>query len=116
MEAGSARAAGDELAFCRALMDRFALRLVCVTRGNRGSLLCDSRGFDEHAGFQVRVKDTVGAGDAFTAGLVHGLMQGKSLNDLNQGANRMGAWVASQAGGMPRVPETGLQEALMTVA
>ena len=101
-----------DLAFCRILIDRFHLKLVCVTRGRKGSLLCDSSGIDEHPGFQVKVKDTVGAGDAFTAGLIHGLMQGKCLRDLNQSANRMGAWVASQAGGMPEFPETSIEEAL----
>jgi fructokinase len=80
----------------------FGLDLVCVTRGSRGSLLVRESECDEHPGFSVRVQDLVGAGDAFTAALAHHLLRGSSLRVINEAANRMGAWVASQAGATPR--------------
>ncbi len=52
-------------------------------------------------GFKVPVADTVGSGDAFTAGLVHEYLHGASLDGMNQVANRVGAWVASEVGAMP---------------
>ena len=55
----------------------------------------------EHPGFSVKIADTVGAGDAFTAALVHHALRGSSLAAMNVAANRMGAWVASQEGAMP---------------
>jgi fructokinase len=107
---------GDEvLGFCRELLRQFDLQLVCVTRGADGSLLCDRNHADEHPGFRVQVKDTVGAGDAFTAALVHGLLRGTPLAEMNDLANRMGAWVASCSGAMPPVPEEGLPRALSRV-
>jgi fructokinase len=98
----------------RKLLLSYDLQLICVTRGNHGSLLisCDERA--EHSGFKVRVADTVGAGDAFTAALVHGHLQKESLTQINENANRVGAWVASQAGGMP-TPERDLEHTLAEV-
>ncbi len=110
----------DELAAARRLIEIYDLRLVCVTRGGRGSLLVRRSGSDrdlnasEHPGFRVRVADTVGAGDAFTAGLVHEYLRGaelgrKNLDEMNEVANRVGAWVASEVGAMP-VPKGGALE------
>jgi fructokinase len=81
----------------------YDLRLVCVTRGEKGSLLVAEGASDEHPGFRVTVADTVGAGDAFTATLVHHFLRGAALPTINEAANRMGAWVASHPGGTPQV-------------
>ena len=43
----------------------------------------------------------VGAGDAFTAGLVRHYLRKSPLAKMNDAANRLGAWVASQKGAMP---------------
>jgi len=101
----------DDASFCRELMQKFELQWVCVTYGSEGSLLCNELHEHRHPGFRVTIKDTVGSGDAFTAGLVHGMMNGESLAEINELANRMGAWVASSSGGMPK-PEAGLRQAL----
>lgn len=98
--------------FATTLIRRFDLNLVCITRGAQGSLLASPTHFDEHPGFRVEVKDTVGSGDAFTAGLVHEYLQAGSLARMNQTANQMGAWVASCSGAMPRPPEAGLRKTL----
>lgn len=85
----------------RRLLERYPVKLVCVTLGSRGSLLVTRNESDRHAGLATRVKDTVGAGDAFTAALTHYYLEGAPLAVLNEAGNRWGAWVASQAGGMP---------------
>ena len=103
---------GAESSFCQHLLDHFDLQLVCVTRGANGSLMVDRNGMHEHSGFPVEVADTVGAGDAFTAGLVHERLRGGTLAEINDTANRMGAWVASSPGAMPVAPENGLDELL----
>lgn len=102
----------DTFLFCKELAEKFELYLVCVTRGANGSLLSDGRRVHEHPGFQVLVRDTVGSGDAFTAALVHEHLRGSSLAEMNDSANRLGAWVASCGGAMPQVPQRGLKHEL----
>jgi len=91
----------DERASAERLRDAFELKLVCVTRGGRGSLLVRGREVSEHPGFRVKVADTVGSGDAFTAGLVHEYLHGAPIEKMNEVANRVGAWVASEVGATP---------------
>jgi fructokinase len=83
------------------LLQAYPLKLLCVTRGEHGSILFSRSGINAHKGHRVKVVDTVGAGDAFTAGLVHHYLRGSSLEAMNDAANRMGAWVASQSGATP---------------
>jgi fructokinase len=90
----------------RRLLSSYDLHLVCITRGTNGSLLVSADQCSEHPGFKVKVADTVGAGDAFTAALVHGYLRGTPLEQINETANRVGAWVASQPGATPP-PKTG---------
>lgn len=85
----------------RKLLETFNLKLLCVTRGAAGSTLITQAEVHEHPGFPAQVADTVGAGDAFTAALVHHYLHGSSLAAMNEAANRMGAWIASKAGAMP---------------
>ncbi|HEX4320317.1 MAG TPA: PfkB family carbohydrate kinase [Acidobacteriaceae bacterium] len=83
------------------------LSLVAITRGGEGSLLVGRSEWHEHAGVPVRVADTIGAGDAFTAAMTHYLLRGAPLATLNEAGNRWGSFVASQQGAMPEIgPET----------
>jgi len=91
------------------LLRKYDLEIVCITRGARGSLLLRDGDMSEHPGFKVRVADTVGSGDAFTAGLVHEYLHGASLDLMNEVANLVGAWVASEVGAMP-IPKRGALE------
>jgi fructokinase len=91
----------DEARAARWLRDTFDLKMVCITRGANGSLLVSADDVSEHAGYRVHVADTVGAGDAFNAALVYHYLRNASLSTLNEAANRMGSWVASQIGATP---------------
>ena len=95
-----------------ALLHAYKPKLICVTRGGCGSLLVAKEGAAEHPGFRVVVVDTVGAGDAFTATLVHHCLRGTPLNEMSEAANRVGAWVATQAGATPVPPRGNLQLAI----
>ncbi len=105
----------DELSSARRLISTYDLQLVCVTRGDRGSLLARGKEFSEHPGFRVRVADTVGSGDAFTAGLVHEYLHGASLDLMNEVANLVGAWVASEVGAMPTPKRGALEHSLAEI-
>lgn len=84
-----------------ALADAFACSVVCVTRGARGAVLWREGAWFEHAGHAVEVKDMVGAGDAFLAALLAGLLRGEKGDEVLDLANRLGAFVATQFGGTP---------------
>jgi len=92
------------------------LNLVCLTRGSRGSLLIPADECSEHPGIKVKIADTVGAGDAFTAAMVHGYLRGTPLAQINETANRVGAWVASQSGATPVPKVVGLSQTLAEIA
>jgi fructokinase len=84
------------------LLSTCGLKLVCVTEGPSGSSLVAADGVHKHPGFPTEVADTVGAGDAFTAALIHHYLRGATLDEMNIAANRMGSWVASQVGATPK--------------
>lgn len=73
------------------LIGRYGLLLVCLTRGERGSVLASENRVVEHRGIKVQVKDTIGAGDAFTAAVTHGLLKKCTLEEIGQTANRWAA-------------------------
>lgn len=85
----------------RRLMRAYDLEMVCVTRGEHGSLLVTNAEAAVHPGFRLDAVDTVGAGDAFSAAVVHHYLRGATLERISDAANRLGAWVATQPGGMP---------------
>jgi fructokinase len=101
---------GDTKTEAQWLFETTGAQLICITRGGAGSLLVSPDSSHEHGGFPVRVKDTVGAGDAFAAALVHHFLRGAPLSAMNEAANRMGAWVASCAGAMPDPDPTILEK------
>ena len=88
--------------FCRDCARIFDLEAVCVTRGPAGCALLLNDEFLEVPGFRVHVADTIGAGDAFSAALVHGIGSGWPALQIADFANRVGALVASRPGGTPR--------------
>jgi len=105
----------DEPSSAQRLAEAYRLKLVCITRGDRGSLLLRDGQVSEHPGFRVKVADTVGSGDAFTAGLVHEYLHGASLDLMNEVANLVGAWVASEVGAMPTPKRGALENSLAEI-
>ena len=95
---------GDEEARARALLARHRLTLVAVTRGGEGSSLYTADGQSHVPGEKVAVVNTVGAGDAFTAGLVVGLLRRMPLDRINRLASQLAAYVCTQDGATPSLP------------
>jgi len=88
--------------FCRNCLQAFQLDAVCITLGPKGCALFLNDEYLEAPGFSIRVADTIGAGDAFSAALLHGLNAGRPLRQIADFANRVGALVASRPGGTPQ--------------
>ena len=92
--------AGRE-AFCREGSRRFGWKAVCVTLGARGCAMLKGDDYVEAEGQHVNVADTVGAGDAFGAAFLHGLILRWPVSQIAAFANRVGALVASRHGAIP---------------
>jgi fructokinase len=88
-------------AFCRGYAAHYGWQAICVTRGSEGCALLMGSEYVEVPGYRITVADTVGAGDAFAAALVHGIQAGWPLGEVGDFANRLGALVASRHGGVP---------------
>jgi fructokinase len=97
------------------LAARHGLRAIALTLGAGGSLLQIGEVFSEHAGIPVKVRDTIGAGDAFTAMLTIGLLANWPAARINERANAIAAYVCSQAGATPELPAE-LRAAVETTA
>ena len=91
----------DDTAACRALVERYALKLVILTKGADGSEVITADEAIPQAVGKVKVVDTVGAGDSFTAAFVVAYLRGDSLSDAQRLANETAAYVCSCKGAMP---------------
>ena len=87
--------------FCRRWSDQYRCKTICVTFGERGCGIYMDGSYTEVPGCKVEVADTVGAGDAFSAGFVHGLEQGWEGRRCGAFANAVAALVASRPGAIP---------------
>lgn len=69
-------ARADRVAACRELVARGAAEIVALSLGEEGALLVTAGQALEARGLAVEAVSTVGAGDSFLAGLLHGLTGG----------------------------------------
>jgi fructokinase len=92
---------GEPSAGLQRLRERYQLELACMTRGEHGCLVQTAKDEVDVTGIPVKVVDTVGAGDAFTAGLLVMTLEGRPLRESATLANRLAARVAASAGGTP---------------
>lgn len=93
---------GAEEGMARALAETHACPRVCITCGARGAGLLAEGTWHWEPGRPVAVVDTVGAGDAFLASLLSGLLAGgRPPAECLSRASRHGEWVASKPGATP---------------
>jgi fructokinase len=83
---------------------RYPIELIAVTLGEKGCELVTREGKVRAAAPKIKCVDAVGAGDAFSAALVMGLLADLPLENVAEKANRTGAYVASQPGAMAPLP------------
>jgi fructokinase len=87
------------------LADRYACEIVCVTLGAKGALLWRAGNVFRAESPRVEVRDTIGAGDAFTAALLDGVLKSGAKTDWASVLGRacaLGAFVASKDGAQPK--------------
>lgn len=90
---------------CRWLMEKYHLKMVVLTCGEKGSWIYTANESSFMETPQVEVVDTVGAGDSFTAAFCASLLNGVSLREAHRKAVEIAAFVCTQAGAMPDYEE-----------
>ena len=81
------------------IVSRFDLDLILVTLGSKGAFLISKENDILYtAGYVVDLIDTVGSGDAFSAGFLHSYLHGESLQDSLEFGNASGALAATTKG------------------
>jgi len=106
--------AEPSFALARALLRQFSLKLVALTRGAKGTVLLTPTQTLQQPPVSYPPApgaDAVGAGDACAAGLLVGMMLRWPLSKVLSLANHTGAYVASQPGATPKLPEWLLEKA-----
>jgi fructokinase len=86
------------------LLRQFELRAIALTRGGHGSSIFTPEGVYHQGPVEVKVVDTVGAGDAFTAAMSLGICAGVEMGKIGEMAARAAAFVCTQSGAMPPMP------------
>lgn len=83
------------------ILGQFDLKMVALTSGSEGSLLITQTEEDFCPATPIDVVSTVGAGDAFTAGIVMGLLSNAPISEINKMASQLAAKVCRQQGAIP---------------
>ncbi len=96
---------GSEDEILKTLIREFNLKIVTLTKGEKGSKLVTADEYSILESSQVNVEDTVGAGDSFTAALAVGLLKNLPLKIIHRNANILASYVCSQKGATPFIPE-----------
>lgn len=94
----------------KAILEQFDLRLVAYTDGKHGATLVNDNEVNFCPAPKVKVADTVGAGDSFTAAMSLGLLQDWTLEHVNRQAVQVAAYVCTQPGATPTLPEDIVQQ------
>ena len=102
-EGGVARGRFTLEGFCASWTDSYGFEAVCVTMGPAGCLVFTRGEFYRSPGYPVTPRDTVGSGDAFAAGFLHGYHRGWPILDSARFANALGAIVATRSGAIPAI-------------
>jgi fructokinase len=90
---------------CHELIAKYDLQMLILTCGAIGSYVFTANEESYVATPKVKVADTVGAGDSFTATFVAQLLLGKSIREAHEKAVSVSAFVCTQNGAMPVLPE-----------
>ena len=91
---------------CWVLLAKYGLKMLILTCGTDGSYVFTPGSVSFMPTPKVEVADTVGAGDSFTAAFISSILKGKSVAEAHRKAVDVSAFVCTQAGAMPTLPES----------
>lgn len=90
---------------CWLLLGKYNLKMLILTCGVNGSYVFTPGEVSFIETPKVEVADTVGAGDSFTGAFVASILKGKSVREAHELAVKVSAFVCTQNGAMPVLPE-----------
>ena len=90
---------------CGRILAEYDLRMLILTCGTEGSYIITSEGTSFQPTPKVEVADTVGAGDSFTGSFLASILKGRTIEDAHKCAVEVSAYVCTQNGAMPQLPE-----------
>ena len=90
---------------CWILLAKYNLKMLILTCGTNGSYVFTPGVVSFQETPRVPVADTVGAGDSFTAAFCASLLKGKSVPAAHKLAVEVSAYVCTQSGAMPELPQ-----------
>ncbi|MCS3283750.1 carbohydrate kinase [Bacteroides salyersiae] len=90
---------------CWILLAKYNLKMLILTCGTNGSYVFTPGVVSFRETPKVPVADTVGAGDSFTATFTAALLKGKSVPEAHKPAVEVSAYVCTQSGAMPELPQ-----------
>ena len=90
---------------CWILLAKYNLKMLILTCGTNGSYVFTPGVVSFQETPKVPVADTVGAGDSFTATFTAALLKGKSVPEAHKLAVEVSAYVCTQSGAMPELPQ-----------
>ncbi|MBO5025008.1 MAG: carbohydrate kinase [Bacteroidaceae bacterium] len=91
---------------CRQMQSRYSLQMIILTCGTHGSYVITDKEVSFLPTPKVQVADTVGAGDSFTGSFISSLIKGKSIGEAHRKAVEVSAYVCTQNGAMPELPQS----------
>lgn len=97
---------------CWTLLKEYDLKILILTCGVNGSYVFTEGNTSFIETPKVDVADTVGAGDSFTAAFVSAILKGKSVSEAHQLAVNVSAYICTQNGAMPKLPENLIRRVL----
>lgn len=80
-------------------------KIVAVLRGVRGSMCYADGKFYEHRAYKVKVADTTGAGDAYSAGFIYAHLQGRDISECMDTGAKISAMVVTRPGAQEGIPK-----------
>jgi fructokinase len=101
---------GSEEDILKSLLQKYKLKMIALTKGANGSLLITETESSWLDTPKVKVADTVGAGDSFTAAIAVGVLKGMPLKKIHSSAVEISAFVCTQKGAMPELTENILKK------
>lgn len=90
---------------CRKILNDNGLKILILTCGTEGSYVFSKDEMSFQNTPKVEVADTVGAGDSFTGSFIASILKGRSISDAHRRAVDVSAYVCTQNGAMPVLPD-----------